>query len=145
MKRLHVHVGVKNLAEAVRFYSAVFGAQPVKVKPDYAKWLLAGPSLNFAISTRSGTEGVNHLGIQVDDDSELTEIRTRLREAELGTFDEGETTCCYARSDKTWIVDPAGIRWEAYRNMADAEIYTPPVVKSGAKERPACCMNIPAG
>ena len=139
MKRLHVHVGVKNLEEAVRFYSAVFGAQPVKLKPDYAKWLLADPSVNFAISTRSGAEGLNHLGIQVDDDSELAEIRARLRQAELGTFDEGEATCCYARSDKTWSLDPAGIRWEAYRNMADAEVYTPPVVKPETGERRACC------
>ena len=137
MKRLHVHVGVKDIDEAVRFYSAVFGAEPVKVKPDYAKWLLSDPSVNFAISTRSGTEGVNHLGIQVDDDGELTDIRTRMRGAELGTFDEGETTCCYARSDKTWTVDPAGIRWEAYRNMADAEVYTP-AAKTCAEPR-ACC------
>ena len=139
MKRMHLHVGVKNLDEAVRFYSAVFGAQPVKLKPDYAKWLLADPSVNFAVSTRSGTEGVNHLGIQVDDDGELEEIRGRLKHAELGTFDEGETTCCYSRSDKTWTLDPAGLRWEAYRNMADAEVYTPPMVKSETAERRACC------
>ncbi len=139
MKRLHVHVGVKDLNEAVRFYSAVFGAEPVKVKPDYAKWLLADPSLNFAISTRSGAEGVNHLGIQVDDDGELTEIRERMKQAELGTFDEGETTCCYSRSDKTWTVDPAGVRWETYRNMADAEVYTPATVKTENAERRSCC------
>lgn len=137
MKRLHVHVGVTNLDEAVRFYSTMFGAQPVKVKPDYAKWLLTDPSVNFAISTRSGTTGVNHLGIQVDADDELTEIRGRLKQAEVGTFDEGETTCCYAKSDKTWTLDPAGVRWEAYRNMGDAEIYTPPAVKSA--EPRACC------
>jgi catechol 2,3-dioxygenase-like lactoylglutathione lyase family enzyme len=135
MKRLHVHVGVKDLDQAVRFYSAMFGAAPVKRKPDYAKWLLADPAVNFAVSTRAGPGGVNHLGIQVDDDGELAEIRARLKQAELGTFDEGETTCCYARSDKTWILDPAGLRWEAYRNMADAEVYTPP-------ERPA---TTPAG
>jgi len=139
MKRMHLHVGVKNIDEAVRFYSAVFGAEPVKLKPDYAKWLLADPSVNFAVSTRSGTEGVNHLGIQVDDDGELEEIRGRLKQAELGTFDEGETTCCYSRSDKTWTLDPAGVRWEAYRNMADAEVYTPPAVKTVTGERQSCC------
>jgi len=139
MKRLHLHVGVKNIDEAVRFYSAVFGAQPVKLKPDYAKWLLAEPSVNFAVSTRSGAEGVNHLGIQVDDDRELAEIRGRLKQAELSTFDEGETTCCYSRSDKTWTLDPAGLRWEAYRNMADAEVYTPPIVKTGTDEHRSCC------
>lgn len=137
MKRLHVHVGVTNLDEAVRFYSTMFGAQPVKQKPDYAKWLLTDPSVNFAVSTRSGTAGVNHLGIQVDEDSELSEIRARLKQAEVGTFDEGQTTCCYAKSDKTWTLDPAGVRWEAYRNMADAEVYTPPVEK--AAEKRACC------
>lgn len=139
MKRLHLHVGVKDIDAAVRFYSAVFGAAPVKLKPDYAKWLLADPSLNFAVSTRSGTEGVNHLGIQVDEEGELEEIRGRLKKAELGTFDEGETTCCYSHSDKTWTLDPAGIRWEAYRNMADAEVYTPPAVKAGPGERRSCC------
>lgn len=137
MKRLHVHVGVTNLEEAVRFYNTMFGAEPVKVKPDYAKWLLADPSVNFAVSTRSGTGGVNHLGIQVDEDDELSEIRGRLQQAGLGTFDEGETTCCYARSDKTWTLDPAGVRWETYRNMADAEVYTPPQEKSA--EPRACC------
>lgn len=137
MKRLHVHVGVTNLDEAVRFYSTMFGAQPVKQKSDYAKWLLTDPSVNFAISTRSGTAGVNHLGIQVDEDSELSEIRARLKQAEVGTFDEGQTTCCYAKSDKTWTLDPAGVRWEAYRNMADAEVYTPPADK--AAEKRACC------
>jgi catechol 2,3-dioxygenase-like lactoylglutathione lyase family enzyme len=137
MKRLHVHVGVINLEEAVRFYSTMFGAEPVKLKADYAKWLLTDPSVNFAISTRAGTAGVNHLGIQVDDDSELSEIRARLEKAELGTFDEGETTCCYAKSDKTWTLDPAGVRWETYRNMADAEVYTAPAAASAEKR--ACC------
>lgn len=123
MKRLHIHVGVDNLAQSIRFYSALFGAEPVKTKPDYAKWMLESPHVNFAISTRAGETGVNHLGIQVDDESELTELRTRLKNADMSVVDEGETVCCYAKSEKSWVHDPAGIPWEAYRTMEDAEIF----------------------
>ncbi len=123
MKRLHVHVAVKNLEESVKFYSTLFGAEPVKQKSDYAKWLLDDPRVNFAISSRGRTPGVDHLGIQVEEDGELAEVRTRIQKAELATFDEGETTCCYAKADKTWVVDPGGVAWEAYKTMGDAEIF----------------------
>lgn len=123
MKRLHIHVGVDNLDQSIRFYSALFGAEPVKTKPDYAKWMLEDPHVNFAISTRAGETGVNHLGIQVDDESELAELRDRLKKADMSVVDEGETVCCYARSDKSWVHDPAGIPWEAYRTMEDAQIF----------------------
>jgi len=123
MKRLHIHVGVEDLAQSIRFYSALFGAEPVKTKPDYAKWMLESPHVNFAISTRTGDTGVNHLGIQVDDESELTALRERLKKADMSVVNEGETVCCYARSDKSWVHDPAGIPWEAYRTMEDAEIF----------------------
>lgn len=123
MKRLHIHVGVKDLAHSIRFYSALFGADPVKTKPDYAKWMLDDPHVNFAISTHTGENGVNHLGIQVDEESELTGLRERLKAADMSVVDEGETVCCYARSDKSWVHDPAGIPWEAYRTMEDAEIF----------------------
>ncbi|MEZ0262815.1 MAG: ArsI/CadI family heavy metal resistance metalloenzyme [Alphaproteobacteria bacterium] len=122
MKRLHIHVGVDNLDQSIRFYSALFGAEPVKTKPDYAKWMLESPHVNFAISTRAET-GVNHLGIQVDDDSELAELRERLKKADMSVVNEGETVCCYARSDKSWVHDPAGLPWETYRTMEDAEIF----------------------
>ena len=125
MKRLHIHVGVDNLAQSIRFYSALFGAEPVKTKPDYAKWMLESPHVNFAISTRAGETGVNHLGIQVDDEGELSELRERLKKADMSVVNEGETVCCYARSDKSWVHDPAGIPWEAYRTMEDAEIFKP--------------------
>jgi len=95
MKRIHIHVGVENLDESIRFYSAMFGAQPVKTKPDYAKWMLEDPRVNFAISTRVAKNGVDHLGIQVDDNAELAEIRERVKAGELAVFDEGETVCCY--------------------------------------------------
>ncbi len=116
MKRMHIHVGVDNLEQSIGFYSALFGADPVKTKSDYAKWMLDDPRINFAISTKV-EKGVDHLGLQVDDDSELQVLRKRLKNAELSLFDEGETTCCYARSDKSWVKDPSDIAWEAYKTM----------------------------
>ena len=123
MKRFHIHVGVEKLDESIRFYSALFGAEPIKTKTDYAKWLLDDPRVNFAISTRASKKGVDHLGIQVEENGELDELRSRLESAALPVFDEGETVCCYAKSDKTWVQDPAGIAWETYRTMEDAQIY----------------------
>ena len=102
MKRFHIHVGVEKLDESIRFYSALFGAEPVKTKPDYAKWLLEDPRVNFAISTRAKNNGVDHLGIQVEEESELEELRERLKTGAMTVVDEGETVCCYARSEKSW-------------------------------------------
>lgn len=137
MKRLHIHVGVNKIDEAVKFYSALFGKQPVKTKPDYAKWLLDDPRVNFAISTRAKTKGVDHLGIQVDEDSELEELRERMEAEDMSLFNEGETVCCYARSDKTWVTDPAGIPWETYRTMEDAQIFSGATMTQENKS--ACC------
>ena len=123
MKRFHIHLGVEKLDEAIRFYTALFGAGPVKRKPDYAKWLLEDPRVNFAISTRAKRNGMDHLGIQVEDEQELTELRERLKAADMAVIDESETVCCYARSDKSWIQDPIGIPWEAYRTMEDAQLF----------------------
>lgn len=137
MKRFHIHVGVKDLEHSIQFYSTIFGQKPSKVKFDYAKWMLEDPRINFAISTRSGKEGVDHLGMQVDESSELTEIAERLKKADLGVFDEGTATCCYAESTKAWVKDPAGIAWEAYHTMADAETFNAkPKVESSTS---ACC------
>lgn len=109
MKRFHIHVGVKDLQKAIQFYSTLFGQTPAKVKDDYAKWMLEDPRLNFAISTRVNSNGVDHLGIQVDETAELSEITERLKKADLGVYGEGATTCCYAESEKAWVKDPAGI------------------------------------
>lgn len=136
MKRLHIHVGVENIEEATRFYSALFGTEPVKTKTDYAKWLLDDPRVNFAISTRASKKGVDHLGIQVEENGELDELRGRLKTANLAVFDEGETVCCYAKSDKTWVQDPAGVPWETYRTMEDAQIYGEKPVSTES----ACCI-----
>lgn len=145
MKRLHIHVGVDNIEQAIP-YSALFGAAPVKTKTDYARWLLDDPRVNFAVSTRASKKGVDHLGIQVDDHGELSEVRGRIENAGLATFDEGEIVCCYAKSDKTWVQDPAGLPWETYRTMEDAEIYGKnPVMSESAcctpetKATPNCC------
>ncbi len=123
MKRMHIHVGVKNIEDSVRFYSALFGAQPTKLKPDYAKWMLEDPHLNFAISTRAKTTGLDHLGLQVDDAGELNALREHMSAANISTHNDGETTCCYAKSEKSWVEDPNGIAWEAYHTMEDAQIY----------------------
>jgi catechol 2,3-dioxygenase-like lactoylglutathione lyase family enzyme len=138
MKRLHLHVGVKDLEKSVRFYSTLFGQKPTKLKPDYAKWMLEDPRVNFAISTKAQTEGVDHLGIQVEQDQELAEITTRLKQADVGVYDEGETTCCYAESKKAWVQDPSGVAWEAYRTMADAEVFHE--TQEEDADDAACCV-----
>ena len=145
MKRLHIHVSVDQLQDSIRFYNALFGVEPVKTKPDYAKWMLDDPRVNFAISTRGSKKGVDHLGIQAENAHELNEIRDRLRQAELAVFDEGHTTCCYAVSDKTWVKDPAGTAWETYHTMADAQLYAPATTATGDEngidkpQNSACC------
>lgn len=134
MKRLHIHIGVEDIEQAIPFYTALLGASPVKTKTDYAKWLLDDPRVNLAISTRA-SKGVDHLGIQVDDNAELDEVRGRIKSAALLALDERETVCCYAKSDKTWVQDPAGVAWETYRTMEDAPIFAE---KSASAEN-ACC------
>lgn len=138
MKRFHIHVGVKDITESVQFYSTLFGLKPSKLKEDYAKWMLEDPRVNFAISTRVNTQGVDHLGIQVEESRELEEITKRLKNADLKIFDEGETTCCYAESNKAWVQDPSGLAWETYQNMADAEIFSAKPEKSES----ACCAPL---
>ena len=136
MKRLHIHIGVEKLEEAIRFYSALFDAAPVKTKSGYAKWLLDDPQVNFAVSTRASKQGVDHVGIQVDESHELEAMRERLKQAKMAVYDEGETVCCYARSDKTWVQDPTGLPWEAYRTMEDADMFS----TKTRNAKGACCM-----
>jgi len=122
MKRLHVHVAVDDLEKSVGFYSTLFAAPPSVAKPDYAKWMLDDPKVNFAISAR-GSRGVDHLGIQVETDLELRELAGRLKAAGETTRDQEAATCCYARSDKAWVHDPSGIRWETFFTFGDATTY----------------------
>ncbi len=137
MKRFHVHVGVKDLQASVQFYSTLFGQRPAKLKEDYAKWMLEDPRINFAISTRPQESGVDHVGIQVESAEELSEITERLKKADLGVFDEGETTCCYAESNKAWVQDPSGLAWEAYQTMNDAEVFS---AEKPVEEENTCCV-----
>ena len=135
MKRMHINVGVENIEESIKFYNALFGAEPAKAKADYAKWMLEDPRINFAISSRTTTKGVDHLGLQVEEDGELEELRDRLRDADMSLFDEGEAVCCYARSEKSWIKDPSGVAWEAFRTMDDVELFS----ESESTEAISCC------
>ena len=141
MKRFHVHVAVDNLAANVRFYSTVFGAEPTVQKPDYAKWMLEDPRINFAISERGAKVGVDHLGFQVDSDEELSTLREQVGKAEIAALDQPDAICCYARSDKYWITDPQGIAWETYRTLGEAEIYGADTKKT--EESSACCSPRP--
>lgn len=123
MKRMHINVGVKNIGDSIKFYNALFGAEPVKTKADYAKWMLEDPRINFAISNRTTKVGVDHLGIQVDVPEELDTLRERLKNAEMAMFNEGETVCCYARSEKSWAKDPSGVAWETFNTMEDVQLF----------------------
>ncbi|WP_339704633.1 ArsI/CadI family heavy metal resistance metalloenzyme [uncultured Sphingosinicella sp.] len=124
MKRLHVHVAVRDLEASTRFYSALFAAEPTVVKADYAKWMLEDPRVNFAISAHDGAApGLSHLGIQVENADELAEVYGRLQKADRPVLDEGATTCCYAKSTKSWIADPQDIAWETFLTTGDAVDY----------------------
>jgi catechol-2,3-dioxygenase len=123
MKRLHVHVSVDDLGQSIGFYSTLFAVQPTVVKPDYAKWMLDDPRVNFAISTRGGNSGLDHLGIQVETQDELQEVYGRLRQADQPVLEEGATTCCYAQSEKSWIADPQGLAWETFLTTGESTVY----------------------
>ena len=145
MKRLHIHMGVENLDKSIGFYSILFGTSPSVTKPDYAKWMLEDPRVNFAISEgRHASKGIEHLGIQVEDDSELAEVYARLKAADRPVLEEGATTCCYAQSEKSWISDPDGIVWETFLTHGDATVYgdSPALqqLASGDAADGACCV-----
>jgi len=123
VKRLHLHVSVPDLGQSIQFYQTLFGAPPSVVKDDYAKWMLDDPRVNFAISARGRDVGVDHVGIQVDSTGELAVLAGRLKAAGAETFDEQATTCCYAQSDKSWVADPAGVRWETFFTYGEATTY----------------------
>ena len=123
MKRLHVHVGVDDLAQSIRFYSTLFATEPSVVKNDYAKWMLEDPRVNFAISTVSGRSGISHLGIQAEDETELAEVYDRLARAERPIVEAKNATCCYAKSDKQWIADPQGVPWETFFTYGASTVY----------------------
>ena len=124
MKRFHVHVHVNDLSHSVAFYSKLFAAEPARLESDYAKWMLDDPRINFAISTRGAAAGVDHLGFQTDDPAELAELKARAQAADLALADSGETSCCYARSEKHWITDPQGVAWEHFHTLGDIPVFS---------------------
>lgn len=138
MKRLHVHVSVKDLESSIRFYSRLFASVPSVRKSDYAKWMLEDPRVNFAISQRDTKHGVQHLGIQVEDRAELAEVYGRLQQADSPVLEEGETICCYARSEKSWIDDPQGVQWETFLTTGASTVYGTDVVQV-KDAKAACC------
>ncbi len=136
MKRFHVHAYIENLPSSIAFYSKLFGAEPTRVESDYAKWMIEDPRLNFAISTRGGTIGIDHLGIQTDTAAELAELKARAEAADMTMHDVGETTCCYARSDKYWLTDPQGLAWEQFHTLGSIRRFS-----ERAEPASACCAG----
>ena len=137
MKRLHVNVAVSDLDDSIGFYSVLFDAPPSVLKDDYAKWMLEDPRVNFAITTRGATKGVDHLGIQVESDGELDTVHARLKSAGARIVEQGETTCCYARSSKNWVFDPEGIAWETFLTRGESAVYGSDGIGEGTGS--ACC------
>jgi predicted enzyme related to lactoylglutathione lyase len=135
MKRFHVHLHVDDMTASIAFYSRLFNAAPTRVEPDYAKWMLEDPRVNFAISTRGTQAGLDHLGFQVDNAEELTELKTRAQAADMALLDEGTTTCCYARSDKHWVTDPQGIAWENFHTLENIPVFN----EAAPAKANACC------
>ncbi|MBL0076103.1 MAG: VOC family protein [Rhodocyclaceae bacterium] len=135
MKRFHVHAHVEDLGKSVAFYSKLFAAEPTRIEVDYAKWMLDDPRINFAISSRGGAVGIDHLGFQTDDASELAELKARAKNADMVLMDEGATDCCYARSEKHWITDPQGIAWEHFHTLDSI-----PTFNLAAEKSSACCV-----
>jgi predicted enzyme related to lactoylglutathione lyase len=148
MKRFHVHAQVEDLQASINFYAKLFAAAPTRVESDYAKWMLDDPRINFAISTRGGKPGVNHLGMQAEDAKELAELKARAQAADGVLLDEGATTCCYARSEKHWVTDPQGIAWEHFQTLDTIPVFSMPAAQGVAQLVPqvvsapaakACC------
>ncbi|MET0683068.1 MAG: ArsI/CadI family heavy metal resistance metalloenzyme [Casimicrobiaceae bacterium] len=143
MKRFHVHVGVNDLDQSIRFYSNLFGAEPAVRKGDYAKWMLDDPRVNFAISRRGNAPGVNHLGLQVESDDELDAVRGRFAAADSSTIvDEPNVSCCYAKSNKHWVTDPQGIAWEAFHSLGTVSMFEGEDAQSASSS--ACCSTAEA-
>ena len=143
MKRFHVHLHVADLEQSIGFYSKLFGAAPTRQEKDYAKWMLADPALNFAISTRGAQPGIDHLGIQTDDPAELAAMKAQAEAADMDLVDEGATSCCYARSEKHWISDPQGIAWEHFHTLDNIPVFSETVAPAATAS--ACCPSKPVG
>jgi len=144
MKRFHVHAHVADLEASIAFYSKLFAAEPARVEADYAKWMLEDPRINFAISTRGNAVGVDHLGFQTDDSDELAELKARAQDADMTLLDQGETSCCYARSDKYWVTDPQGIAWEQFHTLDNIPVFGEGT-RAAEPQGSACCAPTSRG
>lgn len=136
MKRFHVHIHVEDLQASIQFYNRLFATQPARVEADYAKWMLEDPKVNFAISTRGNKPGLDHLGFQTETAEELAQLKTQAQAADMALLDEGETTCCYAKSEKHWITDPQGIAWEHFHTLGNIPVFNEAANQAAAT---ACC------
>jgi catechol 2,3-dioxygenase-like lactoylglutathione lyase family enzyme len=151
MKRFHVHLHVQDLAQSIGFYKQLFAAEPTRHEADYAKWMLEDPPVNFAISTRGSATGIDHVGIQTDNAEELAVLKARAQAADMALLDEGNTTCCYARSEKHWVTDPQGLAWEHFHTLGNIPVFheaaeSPPAPAVASRGKPvdiavkaACC------
>jgi len=145
MKRFHVHAHVEDIPASVAFYSKMFAAEPTRVESDYAKWMLEDPRINFAISTRGSKLGVDHLGIQTDTEEELVELKAQAEAADMSLLDVGETSCCYARSDKYWLTDPQGIAWEQFHTLGNIPVFSEKAPEAEAPAAACCAGAAPRG
>lgn len=143
MKRFHVHVAVSDLDASIKFYSAMFATGPTVHKPDYAKWMLDDPRINFAISQRGLAPGVDHLGIQVDSDGALSELRQQVAAAEIEASEQNNAACCYAQSNKYWTTDPQGIAWETFHTLANIPTFGQDTKTRSDESANACCAPAP--
>ncbi|MGR9073329.1 MAG: ArsI/CadI family heavy metal resistance metalloenzyme [Gammaproteobacteria bacterium] len=138
MKRFHVHLTVDDLEKNIEFYSALFGCRPSVRHDDYAKWMLDDPRLNFAVSTRGGACGLDHLGLQAENDTELAEIKSRLDATDKAVETQEQAACCYMQSDKHWILDPQGIAWESFHSLKEIPTFNDKSARSDGENPFAC-------
>jgi hypothetical protein len=142
MKRMHIHIAVNELSDSINFYSTLFGAPPTVEREDYAKWKLDDPVVNFAISSRGHASGINHLGIQVDSESELEELAQRLDQAEITSSKQEGSSCCYSHSNKHWAMDPQGIAWESFHTLGEIPVFGEDNRADSGDETSACCIPL---
>lgn len=139
MKRFHVHLHVSDLSASLAFYNKLFAAEPARIEADYAKWMLTDPPVNFAISTRASQPGLDHFGIQVDNTDDLAVLKAQAQAADMALLDEGETTCCYARSDKYWVTDPQGVAWEQFHTLGNIPTFNDDHSHQKQASSQSCC------
>ena len=140
MPRIHLHMVVEDLAAGIRFYSLLLGNTPTLEKEDYAEWELESPPVNLDISTRGRVPGLDHVGIQLETDAELAGLQARLEAAGYNGEAQQEAVCCYERSNKYWVLDPAYISWELFHSLQPLDRFS-----DNEQSRGGCCGPFAAG